>query len=366
MNSMKSSKKIRTGFLTIAFFLTAGCAVGTAAQTAGTTAGGTADATPPSATTRTKTPPPTVTPTASEIPTVAPMVTPSPGPAPDLEIFNGNIVYKNSISNFFFYFMGELRNNSKEPMIFSESEIGLILNFEWWRTDRDYEHRTAEVHIHPGGNFYIQYNSILFPGETGVIAFYMGTTCVDTSACPQTHDDLDSPPEQRGARLVSYQSYPQSWENWLEWYPYLISDDGYPQELKNVYHPETENLTFRIEEAEIYVEFDVSVEWPLYGRYGTYSWMVLYDQYSKIINVLYTDKLFCDGKHCYKLDHFTINGVGSNSEPDLDQGKAPEVIEKWWKPIFPLTAEDARRVEHIRIINELQDLNIYRLLPPKS
>jgi hypothetical protein len=305
--------------------------------------------------TRTEAPPPTVTPTATEIPTVVPVVTPSPGPKPELELVNVTIV---NDMPWAFIFMGEIKNNTDEPMIFNEREFGLHLTFErWWEWANVY-HGLMEVNLRPLNSMFQVMNCIIYPGETGVVAFNTRAVCPNNTYCPRTEEIITEPLHQEGTRLIGYEAFYRRWADLKRQYPFDREYNGYPEELYEGYHPAVENISYRMEGERIVLEFDVDIIFPAYGHHDTASWMILYDAEGKIINILFADPIYCEGVGCFISRTYHLFGIGSNLYIDRRPTVAPDVFTDWWKPIMELTEEQLQLVDHIRVLNELQNFSM--------
>jgi hypothetical protein len=330
----------------IAFILLVGCSVGPDERTAETGEG-----TPIMYPTRTKTPTVTVSPTATEIPTVVPLVTASPGPAPELELRNINLINHTNE----FVFMAETRNNSGEPMIFNEREIGIRLQFEQWWKYVGYHHVFLEAPLRPLSGSVQRMNCILYPDETGILVFTTWNTC-DDRTCPRKDEISQEPPGQLGTRLIGYQATPRRWEDLRNLYPFNQAYYHYPEKLDEYAHPEAQNLTYRIDGSKIIIEYDTDLDLPTFGDVDV-AWLILYDGDGIIINVLYSHDNFCNQKSCLGLDRYHVKGIGSNSRPML-QSATPGVYPTWWRPLFDLTDDQLKQVNSIRVFTELQDWNI--------
>jgi hypothetical protein len=298
--------------------------------------------------TPTETPIPTVTPTATEIPTVVPYVTPSPGPKPELEIFNITIQNDPHVE---FIFMAEIRNNSDDLMAFNQREIGMTLFFEQWKDWAGRQsHIISEVPIYPLDG---RMNCMLFPGETGVIMFSSRTGGM--SDYTKTVDDIEGPLSQRGVRLIGYQGASRYWRDLKELFPFNKPSYGYPDMLENYNHPEAENLVFRIDGARIFIEYEIEIRFPDYGSYDPFSWIILYDSSDRIVNILRTRPIYCEGVGCWDPKRYHLFGIGSNSQVSREPATASAQFTDWWKPFAELTADQLRSVDRIRVLNEIQN-----------
>jgi hypothetical protein len=246
--------------------------------------------------------------------------------------------------------MAEMKNNSDEPMIFNEREIGMRLTFEQWLERAGFHHKLSEVPIRPMGG---RMNCILFPGETGVIAF--SSRALEMDKYTVLYEPIESPLPFIGARLIGYQASFRHWKDLKQQYPFNKKSYGYPEELENYNHPEAENLTFEVNDAQIFIEFDIDIVFPSYGSYDGLSWIILYDSSDRIVNVLFTRPIYCDGVGCFTARKYHLFGVGSNSRVSREPIIAPGQFTDWWEPVMELLAEQLQRVDHIRVLNELQN-----------
>jgi hypothetical protein len=343
-------REIRRGLLLSIVFLVSGCAAETVTQPLATARIGTLTAAQQMKPSQTSTPADTatatVTPTATAIPTVEPILTPSPGPAPDLEILN--VAIRGNI------FMGEMRNNTDQPMIFPGREKGLRLDFEEWIYYGKYYHFIDSAFIVPGIDSK-QMNCILYPGETGVVTFDLSQICIGLSGCKnQLMEDLTNPPKQLGYQLIGYQGLYWRWEDLKDKYPFKRD---YPAELDGRYHPQIKNLSYRVEDSYIFIEFDAEIYIPAYMR-GTRepSWIILYDHAGRIINILNTNTDIFQTR--YESGVYHIYGVGRNDMALPKQWVTPDIHTQWWRPMIELAPEDMQRVDHIRILFEIDNVDI--------
>jgi hypothetical protein len=158
-----------------------------------------------------------------------------------------------------------------------------------------------------------------------------------------------------GTRLTGYQGTPRLWNDVRD----LLLSYGYhyPEQLDEYSHPEAQNLTFRIDGAKIFIEYDTDIDLPTLGDVDV-AWLILYDYDGKIINVLYSHDNFCTKISCLGLDRYHVKGIGSNSRPALEQSATPGVNTTWWRPLFDLTEDQLKQVDRIQVFTELQDWNI--------
>jgi hypothetical protein len=348
--TVKGKRLLACLALAAGLILAAGCAAGP------DPASGTGAATRTRAPSRTASLPPTVTPTATEIPTVVPVVTASPGPKPDLELVNVTIL---NDMPWDFVFMAEMVNNTDEPMIFNEREVGLVLTFErWWERAGD-RHGYDQVNLRPIVGTIQSMNCILYPGEKGIVAFFSRSVeIISDNTMPGGGEVLSEPIQQQGTQLIGYQALFRPWKDLRQQYPFNEPVYGYPDELKNSYHPEAENFTYRLEGNRIIVEFDVNVQKPEYGGHYASSWMILYDKDENIINILQTVPLYCKGVGCFKNRMYHLFGIGSNSYVKDDPTVAPDVYTDYWKPLVEIDNEQLQLIDHIRVLNELQNYSM--------
>jgi hypothetical protein len=201
-------------------------------------------------------------------------------------------------------------------------------------------------------------NCILYPGETGIVAFTSEADRPEVNPDLPKDEILSDHPPQQGTRLIDYQAFFRRWKDLKQQYPFDQEYYGYPEDLYEGYHPAAENLSFRIEGARIIVEFGVDVDLPSFGGHFTASWMVLYDIQGKIINILFSDPTYCMGVGCFDSRMYHLFGVGSNSHVARDPTISPNVYTDWWKPIIEMTEEQLQQVDHIRVLNELQNYSM--------
>jgi hypothetical protein len=351
---------LKRGASAMVFLLLAGCAAGSAMASLPTARARTMTAewlsqpseTPPPADTAT----PTVTPTATEIPTVQPMVTPSPGPAPDLEIMNVNIYNDKSNQSIF---MGEIRNNTSEAMIFPAKEARLRLNIEEWESwGYRYYYHLYDVNIQPYESyFYRRMPCILYPGETGVLTFNLGQVCIESHGCEGgIIDELSTPPKQLGYRLNGYKAFPRRWEDLKGISPFT---EYYPVQLDDRINTQALNLTYRIQGLEIIVEFDVDAYVPIYaGVMNPSAWIVLFGKQGDILDILTGFPTYCEGVGCFDSKRYHLYGVGNNSGVLTNKSATPGVYIDWFHPVVKLTPEILQQVDHIQVFNEIGDGNL--------
>ncbi len=297
--------------------------------------------------------------TPSAIPTVEPMVTPSPGPAPELEILN--VTFPKSPNGT--AFLGEIRNNSDQPMIFPGRLEAVRLGIEEWSTYGGvyYYHNLFDAFIKPGTDDKAM-NCILYPGETGVIAFDFNPLCSDINNCKGEGENLSGPPSQMGYRLINYEAFSKRWEE-LYQFPYI--NHNYPPTFYDGYHLLVENIEYEIRPSEVnpdhvamFFNFDVEYYSPTYQRAGrTPIWIVLYDSDHQIINILINGWVgFCNTVGCLENRKYHVYGVACNrGECNFEQWETPDQMMDYFTPIAEMTAENLRRVDHIRIVAENQD-----------
>jgi hypothetical protein len=333
------------GLLAAGLILPAGCSAGAAAG------GATPAATRTRAPSRTATLSPTVAPTATEIPTVVPVVTASPGPRPDLELVNVTIL---NDMPWDFVFMAEMVNNTDEPMIFNEREVGLVLTFErWWEWAEIY-HGYKEVRLRPLSSIYQSMNCILYPGEKGVVGFTSVAESPEKGQDLPNDEILSEYPAQQGTRLLGYQAIFRQWEDLRQQYPFNEPVKGYSDELFTGYHPAANNLQYSIIEGKIIFDFDVTIKLPKYGSNYDLSWLLLYDSLGRIINILFTRDIFCDETYCLGQEEYQIHGIGSNNRITSDMDGNTH----WWKPLIEITDGQLERIDHIRVVNEIMNASI--------
>jgi hypothetical protein len=293
--------------------------------------------------------PPTETPTATAIPTAAPFVTPSPGPAPELELFNV------TIRGYFLF--AETRNNTGEAMIFPGRENGLRVNLEQWRLHPAgvYIHDTIEALIQPGTEYRRSMNCLLYPGDGGVVIINLSQIC-DSKSSVCKGEELNAPPTQLGYQLTGYQGFYKRWEEIKNLYPF----NWHPGDLYGKFHPEVRNLVYTIEGNEIIIDFDIEYVIPeyLYTSATEHSWIILYGKNGEIVNILDYETPICATPGCGVSGNYHFYGVGSNSNPMGTKWEKPGVITQWWRPAFMLTEEDLDRVDHIRVLFEIQSKSL--------
>jgi hypothetical protein len=348
-------RNIRIAAFSIVFLLTAACSP---TGIGGATPTRTPRPTDTERPTQTGTPTPTVTVDPASIPTALPMVTPSPGPAPDLEVFNVTIEKNSEVSTMF---MAEIRNNSDEPMIFPSEERALRLRFDVWYEDL---YRINDVFIKPNID-YKEMNCILYPQEKGIVTFNLQQKC-SGGDCHVINDvKLNELPEQMGYRLNSYEGFYRRWTDYaaLPWYK-----DYFPNGFYKDFHLPVENVKYKVkpsgnetDDVEIIFNFDFSYSDSKYKPVGyIQAWIILYDNNSRIINVLrkdYNSKDFCEremGEDC-PTGKYPIRAVAAEYKYwDANDGET-----NWWfKPLAPLTMDDSQRLDHLQVFIEYQSKRI--------
>jgi hypothetical protein len=301
----------------------------------------------------------TPVPTSTVIPTVEPMVTASPGPAPDLEIINVNF----QPSMYSTAFLGEIRNNTDQPVIFPGRLIALRLGIEEWSTDAGiyYSYYKFNALVKPYTDNKTL-NCIIYPGEVGILAFDFNI-CSTKENCVGEGEKLSEPPKQLGYRLLNYESYPKRWYDFLH-FPYIKSH--YPSELDKGYHLKVDNLTYETQVIEeqmdwgvMFFDFDVAFYMPAYQRGArTPIWIILYDMEGRIVNVMRNSWVqYCGTYGCLESGNtYHISGAACNKTYCLWEDwkkKNPDI--QWFEPIAKLTIESMNRVDHIRVLAEDQD-----------
>jgi hypothetical protein len=288
----------------------------------------------------------TVSPTPSEIPTVEPVLTATAGPAPAVELLN--VAFPpNEHGN---TLIAEMRNNTGRAMVFPGPEKALRLEVEHWWENYYYYHSQEEVYVNPGHDEK-KMNCILYPGETGIIAFDISNLCAsDSKNCLGPWGKLESPPAQLGYRLNGYEAYYRTWDEVYKRYPH-----NYDPEIFAQYHPEHDNLTYEIRGANIVINYDMNlVVRTTADLYQQESWIILYDTGGRIINVLYTDLDFKKTPYKYfQTGRYHIYGIGGSEMPK--EWETPGIDNQWWQPQAILTAEDLSRVARIRVFDEISD-----------
>jgi hypothetical protein len=196
-------------------------------------------------------------------------------------------------------------------------------------------------------------NCILLPGETGIIAF--GSRAIDIGKYTILRESIADPLLFTGARLIGYEPLFRSWKDLKQQYPFSEKAYGYPGELEYLFHPEAINLSFWIDGGQFFIEYDIELVFPPYGTYSGLSWIILYDSSDRIINVLFTRPIYCEGVGCFISGTYHLFGIGSNAHVPRDPTAAPGQFTDWWRPVMELTAEQLQRVDHIRLFSELQN-----------
>jgi hypothetical protein len=295
------------------------------------------------------TPTSTATITSAPTETFTPTVTPTPGPPPDLELLNVTIDADGNL-------MGEIRNNTDQPMILPPREPAFEFVFESWENYGEltgYFHYISTADIKPSDDARLKrMNCILYPGESGVIAFPILGNLNDCAGCT-IEEQIPNPPTETGFHLVSYQSFFWRWDDLKRYHIY----DDYPAEFDSRYHPAAENLSYSINGTAIIINFDVNVFLPeSYKGQDFQSWIVLLDKENKILNILYTDPILAYYPNPLISGSYHIAGVGSEHWSSIWNNLANNV--QWWKPKGKLTTEMMERVDHIRVLFEVVDENI--------
>jgi hypothetical protein len=296
-------------------------------------------------------------PTAGPIPTVEPMVTPSPGPAPELEIFN--VTFSKTTTNIDTFF-GEIRNNGDQPAIFPGRLKALKLGLERWRTDENilFSHRIFDAFIEPGVDEKSM-NCIIYPGETGIIAFSFNL-CSGTGNCVGEWEELSAPPAQLGYRLLNYETYPKRWEEFRQ-FPMIKS--RYPVPFDDNYHMQINSLMYQKELRAMLFDFDLSF---YYGSYQSGAhlpvWIILFDKEGRIINVATNEwiNIPCEGFGCATSGtSYHISGAVCNWDQCMwDAWKKEDPKIQWFKPIADLTVDEVNKVDRVRLLAENQDKRI--------
>jgi hypothetical protein len=351
------------GIVAVSFLwiLSAGCTAGSSMPSAGTGVMEVTETGP----TNTKTPKPTatITPTPSDIPTVVPMVTQSPGPAPDVEIFN--VSFSKTVNNIAAFF-GEIRNNTDQPMIFTGRLVALRFGIEEWWTDEYilFAHRKYDVLVTPRPDENLV-NCILYPSETGIIAFDFNI-CSSKDNCEGKWEDLSSPPPQLGRQLLDYETYPKRWEEFLQ-FRYIQAD--YPSAFDPNFHLKVENVSSESqiidEQADwgaMFFDFDIDFYYAEYQSSAHLPvWIIMYDKDDRIINVALNNWIdLCEGYGCAESGQiYHISGAVCNQKQCLweDWGATKPPLQ-WFKPIAKLTVDEINQVDHVRILAENQDNGI--------
>jgi hypothetical protein len=314
-------------------------------MTGSMTPGATPTGAPSTQTAAAFTPSPTDTVTPAPTETYTPTATPTPGPPPDLELLNVTIDGDDNL-------MGEIRNNTDQPMILPPREPAFRFWFEEWQ---DFGSLTGYYHnifspadVEPGDDAYSKVmNCILYPGEKGVIAFDIGPVLSRCEGCA-TRERIPAPPVKTGYDLIRYESFFFKWEELRDHSIY----SEYPAEFGSHYHPSADNLTYRIEGSAIFINFDTNLLLPIYMRgWNFVSWIILYDSNGSIVNILYSLTIPVDGPST--SGNYHIVGVGS--EQWSSSWNSLGDIVQWWKPKSELTADALQRVDHIRVLFEIND-----------
>ncbi|MBN1438552.1 MAG: hypothetical protein JW929_04005 [Anaerolineales bacterium] len=249
--------------------------------------------------------------------------------------------------------MGEMRNNTAEAMIFPGREDALHLRLEKWVGGGyyPYYHHQYDVYLKPE----IQadrMNCLLYPGETGVAMFSISLECSDRNICKVESEELSGPPPQLGMRLISYEAFYRSWE-----YIYEVGvrkGYKYSPEIHPGYHPPAENLEYEIRGENMVINYDLEIALPdLRTAYLDPSWIILYDEAGKIINILRTDLRFEKTSRFAGKIH--IYGIGG-AEIQMPW-ETPTIDNQWWEPMADLSEADWGRISRIRVFNELADFN---------
>jgi hypothetical protein len=360
---MDMERNVRISASAIAFLLAAACSP---AGIVGTTPTRTPRPTITKTAALTSTPGPTATVDPASIPTALPMVTPSPGPAPDLEIFNVTIEKYSEVNTMF---AAEMRNNTDEAMIFPSKENAVRLGFDLWFTygAYNYMHRIKDVFVTPGNDIPAKrINCILYPQETGIIAFDIQQWCSGGDDCPIVEDyKLNESPPQMGYRLNNYEAFYHRWEE----YAVLpkFKDDAWRGFYQD-FHLPAENVVYEVkpsgnekDEVDIIFNFDFSYSDSKYKYRGDIqAWIILSDKDDRIVNVLRkvdTLKAFCKfkiGEDCPTGWYPIRAAAGTSRDPYEGDGKT-----NWFfVPQAALTADDIQRLDHITMLIEFQSYGI--------
>jgi hypothetical protein len=243
---------------------------------------------------------------------------------------------------------GHKCNNTDQPMIMPGLEAAFEFIFEDWDSfgEKDYHYIYKPFVVKPGIDaIYKRINCILYPEETGVISFQIETKILK-------EERAASLPYGPGIRLLSYQSHYRRMEDLKT----KALFEEYPDELYEGFHPLAENLAYSIRGSAIFLNFDIGIYVPDYvALAGTQipSWVVLYDKQGDIINILLSDPDWCTGYMCFKENTYHLYGIGSESWSQA--WVTPGAMASYWEPMTHLTAEDLQRVDHIRVLTEIED-----------
>jgi hypothetical protein len=285
----------------------------------------------------------TLTPTITETPTI----TMTPTPPPDLELINYTLVgsvLDNTAPDWGWKLMGELRNNTDQPMILFAQDPVLQLFIDEWR---DSQHTIwGPIKITPGGSSEKRTNCILYPGEIGVIADDVYTRCT-SSHCPIGTPQPSDPVDQEVVRIRSYQTMYKRWDD--------IKDNFPPSwtPLYKGFHPEAENVIYNFtQDGMIHVSFDINVVFPnTITSISTDSWIIFFDSSNRIINVLYGDVALPTNDLISGMYH--VDGLGMDKWCVTN-----DPASQCWRSRGKMTPENLQMLDHIGVFVELEDSRI--------
>lgn len=268
--------------------------------------------------------------TATLSQTLTPTITPTATKVPDLEIVNGNIIDLRDTVHGGVYVIDRIRNNTDTTMILPAREYAFVLNFESYE---DYGYAIFHFTMGPYGlkpgllDEGIKSNCILYPHEEGVIFF-------DKARLERTSDYIGKEEEVTG--YTGPYGYTYRYES-----RYVSSPD-----LPDIYHPKAENVEYRIENGNIYFEYDINVPAPKKKETEkgmVMGYLLLYDKDGNIINILYTDirnSLPYENRYD-RLVHM--------------QGQSPYGdVPVRWSDFFDITEDNLQEVDHIEMLFEVQ------------
>ncbi len=295
---------------------------------------------------------PSDTPSITMTPTITktPSITMTPTTTPDLELTNYTLE-GSSISGASpdagWYLMGEIRNNSDQPMIlFATDKIFQFYLDHWQGTEYSI---LGPIGIAPGADKFKTMSCILYPGETGVISrnlygFCPSDTCYVTTPAPS------EPVKGEVWKLRSYTSHYKRWED---------MKDNFPPEwspLFTGFHPSVENINYNLTgDGYIHVTFDVNVKFPQYTRsvFEVVSWIVLYDNQNHIFNILYNPLALPPPIQELKSGKYHVDGIGKDK-----WCVTTSTANQCWYTEVMMTPESLQRLDHIRVFAELEDIEI--------
>jgi hypothetical protein len=278
----------------------------------------------------TRNPSSTLRDTATPSQTLTPTITPTATKVPDLEIVNGRLIdLRSTVGGV--YFLGRIRNNTDTPMLLPAREYAFVFNYEDYQTFGDifWHDVLGPLGLKPGvfekGG--PNCNCILYPREEGVI-WYRRSLLDRLDGYTSSREELS---KYDGKLGITY-SYTST---------FIASPD-----LPTTYHPKAENVEYRIEDGNIFFEYDINVPAPKNKEKEkgmVMGFLIMYDKDGNIINVLYSDiRDFLPYEDRYdRLVHM--------------QGQSPYGdVPVRWPDFLDITKENLQMVDHIEMLFEVQ------------